>query len=137
MATSYALTIPDVAIDKIIADTGEPLVTFQSRGTVFCCNPSAQTAPQSTVTITKSLQQNQLSINAPLFMPTMGPAAPVAPASLTVQGLAQLLAASKKDHHLEWKLSEYNGDPLQWHEWFGQFKTAMNSASATDDVKLT
>ena len=29
-------------------------------------------------------------------MPTMGQAAPVAPASLTVQGFAQLLAAYKK-----------------------------------------
>ena len=49
-------------------------------------------------------------------MRTMRQAAPVAPPSLTVRDLAQLLAASKKDHLPEWKLSQNNGDPLQWHE---------------------
>ena len=37
----------------------------------------------------------------------------------------------------EWKLSQYNGDPLQWHEWIGQFKSAVDSQSLTDEVKLT
>ena len=32
---------------------------------------------------------------------------------------------------------EYNGDPLQWHERFGQFKTAIDAQSLTDDVRLT
>ena len=70
-------------------------------------------------------------------MPTMSQTAPVAPAFLTVQDRAQLLAASKKAHLLEWKLSQYNGDPFQWHEGFGQFESAIDSATLTDDVKLT
>ena len=37
----------------------------------------------------------------------------------------------------EWKLAQYNGDPLQWHEWYGQFKSAIDSQSLPDDVKLT
>ena len=37
----------------------------------------------------------------------------------------------------EWKLSQYNGDPLQWREWFGQFKSAIDAQSLTDDVKIT
>ena len=45
--------------------------------------------------------------------------------------------SSKKDHLPEWKLAGYSGDPLQWHEWFGQFKSAIDSAPLTDDVKLT
>ena len=32
---------------------------------------------------------------------------------------------------------QYNGDPLQWHKWYGQFKSAIDSQSLTDDVKLT
>ena len=36
-----------------------------------------------------------------------------------------------------WKLSQYNGDPLQLHEWFGQFKSAIDAQSLTDDVKAT
>ena len=31
----------------------------------------------------------------------------------------------------------YNGDPLQWHEWNGQFRSAIDSAPLSNDVKLT
>ena len=34
-------------------------------------------------------------------------------------------------------MSQYNGDPIQWHEWFGQFKSAIDSAQLSDEVKLT
>ena len=34
-------------------------------------------------------------------------------------------------------MSQYNGDPIQWHEWFGHFKSAIDSAQLSDDVKLT
>ena len=34
-------------------------------------------------------------------------------------------------------LSQYNGDPLQRYDWYGQFKSAIDSQSLTDDVKLT
>ena len=45
---------------------------------------------------------------------------------------------SKKNYPLpEWKLAEFIGDPLKWHEWYGQFKSAIDSQSLTDDVKLT
>ena len=37
----------------------------------------------------------------------------------------------------EWKFAEFNGDSLKWHECYGQFKTAIDSQSLTDDVKLT
>ena len=113
---------------------------LRAKAPFFYCNLSAQTAQtalHSTRTITNSLQQNPLSINAPPFVPTMGLAAPVAPAGLTIQDLAQLLAASKKDQLPEWKLFPYNDDPLQWHEWFIQFKSAIDSASLSYDVKLT
>ena len=59
------------------------------------------------------------------------------PTAVTVQDLAQLLTAVKKDHLPEWKLEHYNGDPLQWHEWIGQYKKPINSAPLSNDVKLT
>ena len=73
------------------------------------------------------------------FVPLQASAPPQATpqTNLTVQDLAQLLASSKKDHLSEWKLAQYSGDPLQWPEWFGQFKSAIDSAQLTDDVKLT
>ena len=55
---------------------------------------------------------------------------------MTVHDLAQLLSAAKKDHLPEWKLAQYNGDPLQWHEWIGQFRSAIDSAPLPNDVKL-
>ena len=45
--------------------------------------------------------------------------------------------SSKKDHLPEWKLAQYSGDPLPWHEWFGQLRSAIDSTHLTDDVKLT
>ena len=86
--------------------------------------PSSQTAPQSTRITTTSCQQIPLSINSPPFMPTISQAAPVASISLTVLELVQLLAASKKDHLPEWKLTQNNGDLLQSHECFAHFKSA-------------
>ena len=52
-----------------------------------------------------------------------------------MQDLAQLLTSMKKSYLPEWKLAQFNGDPLQWHESFGQFKSAIDSSSLTDDVK--
>ena len=37
----------------------------------------------------------------------------------------------------EWKLAQYDGNPLQWHEFFGQFCSTVDAASLSDDVKLT
>ena len=136
IVTSQAFTIPVVARGKI-GDTTETVVPVESRGTVFYCNPSAQTALYSNGTVTNSFQQNLLSINDPRFVPTMGPGAPIAPVSLTVQNIAQLIAASKKCHLPEWKVSQHNGDPLHWDEGFGQFKSAIYSANFSDDVRVT
>ena len=44
---------------------------------------------------------------------------------------------SRKDHFPEWKLAQFDGNPLNWHEWFGQFKSTVDSAVLTDDTKLT
>ena len=57
-------------------------------------------------------------------------------ASLTRE-LADGVKSKKNDSLPEWKLAQYNGDPLQWHEWYGQFKSAIGSQSLTDDVQLT
>ena len=56
---------------------------------------------------------------------------------LSVQDLASLLASTIEDHLPEWKLAQYSGDPMQWHEWLGQFKSAVDFPPLTDDVKLT
>ena len=44
---------------------------------------------------------------------------------------------SRKDHLPEWKLTQFDGNPLNWHEWFRQFNSTVDSAILSDDEKLT
>ena len=44
---------------------------------------------------------------------------------------------NRKDPLPEWKLSQNNVDPLHWHERFGQYVSAVDSARLSNDVKLT
>ncbi len=60
-----------------------------------------------------------------------------------MRDLVDLLTVSRKDPLPEWKLPAdpripgLNGDPLLWHECYGQFKSAIDSQRLRDDVKLT
>ena len=65
------------------------------------------------------------------------PSAPSLDSADLIKQLADAITCKKNDPLPEWKLSQYNGDPLQWHEWFGQFKSAIDAQFLTDDVKLT
>ena len=56
---------------------------------------------------------------------------------ITNQGLAEILTLSQKGPLPEWKLSSFDGNPLQWPKWFGQFKNAIDAKVLIDDVKLT
>ena len=56
---------------------------------------------------------------------------------LSARELAEFLMHIRKNHLPEWKLAQFDGNPLNWHEWFGQFKATVDSAVLTDDTKLT
>ena len=64
------------------------------------------------------------------------PASPIPDNASLIRELADAIT-SKKNDPLPWKPAQYNDDPLQWHELYGQFKSAIDSQSLTDDVKLT
>ena len=54
------------------------------------------------------------------------------------RALDEVLASNRKDPLPEWKLSDYDGNPLEWHKWIGQFRSVVNSLTTLpDDVKLT
>ena len=79
-----------------------------------------------------------ITVGGPEVLPTGSIASPpTEPSAFTVQDLAQLLASASKDHLTERKLAQYNGDPSQRHEWFGQLKNTIDSTPLTHDVKLT
>ena len=65
------------------------------------------------------------------------PSAPSLDSVDLIKQLADAITCKRNDPLPEWKLSQDNGDALQWHEWFGQFKSAIDAQSLTDDVKLT
>ena len=52
-------------------------------------------------------------------------------APVTISDLAQLLTFSRRDPLPELKLESYDGNSLQWHEWFGQFRSAVGSARSS------
>ena len=65
------------------------------------------------------------------------PSAPSLYSADLIKQLSDAITCKKNNPLPKWKLSQYNGDNLQWHEWFGQFKSALDSQSLSDDVKLT
>ena len=69
--------------------------------------------------------------------PHLTPPAPTSENASLIKAFADALTSKRNDLLPERKLSQYNEDPLQWHEWYGQFKSAIDSQSLTDYVKLT
>ena len=69
--------------------------------------------------------------------PHPAPAAPTSENANLIKAFTDTLTSKRNDPLPEGKLSQCNGDPLQWHEWYGQFKSAIDSQSLTDDVKST
>ena len=113
-----------------------PVMPVTHGGTVFYVPPSAVTVPTPIPTIVQP-SSSLPSATAPFIPSGSSAVLQPSPAQFSLQDVAQLLASTKKDHLPEWKLSQYNGDPIQWHEWFGQFKSAIDSAQLSDEVKLT
>ena len=52
---------------------------------------------------------------------------------LIIEDLAEIVTMNRKDPLPEWTLSQNHS---HWHEWFGQFVSAVDSARLFDDVKL-
>ena len=124
-----------------VTNTGgfTPVVPIQSGGTTFYCNPLATTIP---VTFSSMSPCTTAPVSGPFpTFPTTAESTVhlTTPTAVTVQDFAQLLTAAKKDHLPEWKLEQYNGEwniTLQWHEWIGQFRSAIDAAPLSNDVKL-
>ena len=113
------------------------VVPIQCGRTNFYCNPLATKLRKTHLLIPRSTTApvNVLFLTFPTTVQSTIP--PATPTAVTVQGLAQQLIAANKDHLPELKLEQYNGDPLQWHEWIGQLRSAIDSAPLSNDVTLT
>ena len=107
-------------------------VPYTSGGTVFFTQPEISShANQPFVT---DCHGNSSSYTEPT--PGDSPGADVE-RPLSTRELVNILMHSRKDHLPEWKLTQFDGNPLNWHEWFGQFISTVDSAILSDDEKLT
>ena len=114
-----------------------PLMPVTHGGTVFYVAPSAVTGPTPIPTIVQLSSSFPSATALPFIHSGSSAVLQPSPTHLGLQDVAQLLASTQKDHLPERKQSQYNGDLIQWREWFGQFKSAIDSALLTDDVQLT
>ena len=69
--------------------------------------------------------------------PYFSPPSPAIENASLIRALADAITYKRKVPLPEWKTSQYNGDPLQWHEWYDQHESAIDSQSPTDNIKLT
>ena len=62
--------------------------------------------------------------------------APAPKNAILIKAFADAISSKRNDPLPKWKLFQYNDDLLQWHEWYGQFKSAIDSQSLNDDAKV-
>ena len=131
--TTSVVPPPDTSLPTVIPSNNSVLSTAQvfpitNGGTVYYVQPTAVITSTANCSVPQTVKTFP-SVTAPRFVPASSFTLPQPPVnSFTLQDLAQFLRSTKKDHLPEWKLAQFNGDPLQWHEWFGQFKSAIDSS---------
>ena len=54
-----------------------------------------------------------------------------------MKDLTDAITSSHLNPLPKWNLANYYGDPLLWHEWIGQFRSAIDSQNLSDAAKLT
>ena len=55
--------------------------------------------------------------------------APILGSADLIKQLENAINCKNNDPLPQWKLSQNNADPMQWHEWFGKFKSAIDPQS--------
>ena len=103
------------------------VVPYTSFGTVYYTQP--QTRP-----VVETAHQGY----PPTYpAPTTGPFyVPNSEQPISARELADIILHSRKDRLPELNLEVFDGEPLNWYEWFGQFQATVDSAMLTDDEKL-
>ena len=129
----------------------QPVVLFLSGGTTFYHqNPFLTAAVVNQPNKLASAPLQQHAAPTPLSLqPTMpiypSKALPPLPAaqipqtnrSFSVKDLADAITSSHLNPLPKWNLANYNGDPLLWQEWIGQFRSAIDSQNLSDAAELT
>ena len=96
-------------------------------GTTFYQNPISSTSISAQVLSLVSASGYPMPklLYYPIPPSMVNPAMLQAPSTVTMKDLAELITLNKMDLLPDWNLAKFNGNPLQWHEWYGQFKSAI------------
>ena len=129
--TSGGNTNPSVGVFSSVTPKSQQQFPHVSMGTVYYGFPNHDASAESFYIY----QQQPFAADPSNTLPSLQLAPQLQ--AVTPNGLVQALSVSKKDPLPEWKLAQYDGNPLQWHEWFDQFYITVDAASLSDDVKLT
>ena len=148
---SVAQSVSQVNAQMANSSMSQPVVSFSSGGTTFYHqNPfsTATVVNQPNKPVSAPLQQP--AAPTPLYhqptMPIYPPSAftplpaaqiPQTNQSFNVKDLADAITSSHLNPLPKWNLANYNGDPLLWHEWIGQFRSAIDSQNLSDAAKFT
>ena len=126
--------VPSTTVFSAITPIVPPnnFLPYTSGGTVFFAQPEKFSHVNQP--FVPDYHGNSSSYPAPT--PGNSPGADVE-RPLSTRELTNILKHSRKDHLPEWKLTHFDGNPLNWHEWFVQFISTVDSAILSDDEKLT
>ena len=114
--TSVDNTNRSVGVFSSVTPISQQQFQHVSRGgTVYYGFPNHDASAENTYIY----QQQPFAADPSNTLPSLQPAPQ--PQAVTLNDLVQALSVSKKDPFPEWKLAQYDGNPLQWHEWLGQF----------------
>ena len=146
-ATTVNNVAPNVHTHIAPSSSNVPLRTYQNSPPLIDMQSPSGAQQENPIGITSNVVPG---LATPVFQPTypyVGPtplswsgpqvsatAPPIPDNASLIRELADAITSKKNDPLPEWKLAEFNGDPLKWHEWYGQFKSAIDSQSLTDDV---
>ena len=133
------------ALKRITPSTANPVISHPILQLNAQQNPNSNNAANCSIPVNPFRTTTNIAppFVTPVIRPTYGHTAPIpmcwvgppdptppAPASENaslIKAFTDALTSNKNDPLPEWKLSQYNGGPLQWHEWYGQFKSATDS----------
>ena len=134
LMTAQQHYVPSTTVFSAVTPIVPPksFVPYTSGGTVFFAQP--ESFSHANHPFVPDYHDNSSSY--PASTPGNSPGADVK-RPLSTRDLVNILLHSQKDHLPEWKLTQLDGNPLNWHEWFGQFISTVDSALLSDDEKLT
>ena len=123
---------PNVHTHIAPSSTNVPLRIYQNSPPLIDMQSPSGAQQENPTGITSNVV---LGLATPVFQPTypyFGPtplswsgpqvsatAPPIPDNASLIRELADAITIKKNDPLPEWKLAEFNGDPLKWHEWYG------------------